>query len=123
MKTLRCFFLLIALVTLPASHVVHDQEIARTEITILFRDMLKARNSNDILGTVAGYLNSEETLMVRDGEVIRGWQAIHSYFESAYAGDVELGEIGLTNFQVELVNSTTGIVSYEFVVIGGPAAA
>ena len=87
------------------------QDDARATRTVL-ENQVKAWNRRDLAGYMKGYWNSDSTVFISGGRVLRGYQTVFERYQKTYGtpeqmGMLEFDELGI-RFLANDVAATTG---------------
>lgn len=99
------------LMSTPTSLPNDEERLAQEEILRLLEGQAVAWNRGDIEGFMAGYWRAPELSLSSGRDAYRGWNSTLDRYRKRYLNDGrEMGQLALTNLEIELLSQETAFV-------------
>ncbi|MCH9688170.1 MAG: DUF4440 domain-containing protein [Deltaproteobacteria bacterium] len=118
-RTTSCLFLLNLLVGCRSDHITTEDE---TAIKDVLERQEAAWNRGDIRGFMEGYHQGPDTVFTSSAKIRRGWDATLAAYEAKYVEGDAMGQLDLTDFEIQSVGGDGAVVMGRFILTDTPQA-
>lgn len=87
----------------------NESTAAETAVRLVFEQGCAAWNRGDLDGYLASYWESDRTLWISGGALVRGKAAIAAAYKSRFATPQQMGRIAISDLEVDVLTSIDAI--------------